>query len=83
LITGILKAVRELGPYWVGVLIIALGIYNIIGSIIAIPTRGLVLSILTSGVVQASSFLEIIVGLILTLLGNSIYLRYRAQCRLF
>lgn len=77
MISGLLKALRELGPYWVGVLIIALGIYNIVGSIIALPTRGLILSILTSGVVQASSFLEIIVGLILTILGYGIYLRYR------
>jgi len=82
LITGILKALRELGPYWVGVLIIALGIYNIIGSIIAIPSRGLILSILTSEVVQASSFLEIIVGLILTLLGYGIYQRYRAAMQI-
>ncbi len=68
---------KGISPTWVAILIIILGVSNIISSILALPTRGLVLQILTSGIVQASGFSELVVGWILTVIGYGLYRRYR------
>lgn len=77
MIGGIKKALEGISPTWIAILIIILGVSNIISSIIALPTRGLVLRILTHGIVQASGFSELVVGWILTLIGYGLYRRYR------
>lgn len=77
LIFGLRKALKSVSPTWVAIFIIILGVTNIISSIIALPTRGLVLQILTRGIVQASGFSELVVGWILTMIGYGLYRKYR------
>jgi voltage-gated potassium channel len=77
LIETILNFIRNISPKWISILVIALGISNIISSIIALPSRGLVLEILTRGIVQASGFSELVVGWVLTIIGYGLFLKYK------
>ncbi len=71
------KALENVSTTWVAILIIVLGLSNIISSIVVLPTRGLILQILTQGIVQVSGFSEIVVGWILTMIGYGLYRKYK------
>ena len=66
-----------MNPTVVAILVLLLGISNIIVSILALPTRGLVLELLTHGIVQFSGFSQLVVGWIMTLISYGLYRKDR------
>ena len=61
----------------VAILVLLLGIFNIIVSILALQTRGLVLQLLTHEIVQFLGFSQLVVGWIMTLISYGLYRKDR------
>ena len=61
----------------VAILVLLLGIFNIIVSILALQTRGLVLQLLTHEIVQFLGFSQLVVGWIMTVVSYGLYRKDR------
>tara|TARA_B100001971_G_scaffold65047_1_gene59825 strand:+ start:1715 stop:2422 length:708 start_codon:yes stop_codon:yes gene_type:complete len=61
----------------VAILVLLLGIFNIIVSILALQTRGLVLQLLTHEIVQFLGFSQLVVGWIMTVISYGLHRKDR------
>ena len=77
MILGLKRAIENVNPTVVAILVILLGVSNIIVSILALFTRGLVLEVITQDIVQFSGFSQLVVGWIMTIVGYGLYRKDR------
>tara|TARA_B100000315_G_C14505033_1_gene554182 strand:+ start:153 stop:893 length:741 start_codon:yes stop_codon:yes gene_type:complete len=77
LLLGLKRAIENVNPTVVAILVILLGVSNIIVSILALSTRGLVLEVITQDIVQFSGFSQLVVGWIMTIVGYGLYRKDR------
>ena len=77
MILGLKHAIENVNPTLVAILVILLGASNIIVSILILPTRDLVLGVLTQNIIQFLVFSQLVVGWIMTLIGYGLYRKDR------
>ena len=77
MILGIKRRIKNMNSTAVAILVLLLGIFNIIVSILALQTRGLVLQLLTHGIVQFLGFSQLVVGWIMTVVSYGLYRKDR------
>ena len=77
MLLGLKRAIENVNPTVVAILVILLGVSNIIVSILALFTRGLVLEVITQDIVQFSGFSQLVVGWIMTIVGYGLYRKDR------
>tara|TARA_B100000315_G_scaffold259901_1_gene317954 strand:- start:541 stop:1281 length:741 start_codon:yes stop_codon:yes gene_type:complete len=77
LILRLKRVLENVNPTVIAILVISLGVTNIIGSILALPTRSLFLQIFTHGIIQFSEFSQLVVGWTTTIIGYGLYRKDR------
>jgi len=77
LILGIKRRIKNMNSTVVAILVLLLGIFNIIVSILALQTRGLVLQLLTHEIVQFLGFSQLVVGWIMTVISYGLHRKDR------
>ncbi len=77
MILGIKRRIKNMNSTVVAILVLLLGIFNIIVSILALQTRGLVLQLLTHEIVQFLGFSQLVVGWIMTVISYGLHRKDR------
>ena len=77
MILGIKRRIKNMNSTAVAILVLLLGIFNIIVSILALQTRGLVLQLLTHEIVQFLGFSQLVVGWIMTVISYGLHRKDR------